>query len=556
MRRSGSLSERQPFVDPAELPSPASSTTLGEYDYDAEDVEKNAARRGLLSAGGGQSWSSWLRSRQRGFRRIFRRHPGRPLFTVLKYAILMICILFCWDPDLCPVPQHYRDLAARCAVDGGKSAAASGGCANPFKEKVFISVSLYDKDGHLAMGSWGQTLLELVHLIGEDNVYVSIYENDSGEAGEKALNWLKSQLKCRHKVVYDPHVALSDFPTVRMPDGTDRTKRLAYLSEMRNRPLRPLDQVDEQDGVVEYDKILFLNDVAFHPVDAAQLLFSTNIGPDGRTRYLSTCGMDFDNPLLFYDLYAQRDAEGFSNGLPIFPYFSNAGAGLSRTAVLRQVDAVPVTACWGGIVAMQARYVQNLNSSMPDPQFRDIGRHVIDPAKPVNVASPVRFRYEPEVFYDACECCLFLADVTQAARKQIAGVENQNKDPGDLGLGTYVNPFVRVAYSQKTLAWLPWVRRWERLLSVPQRILTSILRLPTHNPHRAVREGEALKEEIWINNDGGGGGGRWELVPRQARNGMQCGVREMQLVQQSQRTNDVNWQNTQMPPGQALYFPT
>ncbi|KAK8029737.1 hypothetical protein PG993_011028 [Apiospora rasikravindrae] len=552
MRQFASSSERQPFVDPADQTlSPASSTTLGDFDY-AEDVEKDSWQDRLSSAGGGQSWNSWFRSRQRGFRRILRRHPGHPLFTVLKYTILLICILFIGTPILAPSytrqPKHYRDLAARCE---GPGPTPEPGCANPFKEKVFISVSLYDKDGHLATGSWGRTLLELVQLIGEDNVFVSIYENDSGEAGEKALNWLKSQLRCRHKVVYDPHVSLSDFPTIRMPDGTDRIKRLAYLSEMRNRPLRPLDQLNTKDadsgGVVEYDKILFLNDVAFHPIDAAQLLFSTNVGPDGRTRYLSTCGMDFFNPLLFYDLYAQRDAEGFSNGLPLFPYFSNAGAGLSRAAVLRQADAVPVTACWGGIVAMQARHVQNLNQTLPDPDFRAIGHHVLDPAQPAKVTSPVRFRYEPEVFYDACECCLFLADVTQAARQ--AGGQTEKE------LGTYVNPYVRVAYSQETLAWLPWVKRWERLLSVPQRILTPILRLPTHNPHRAVREGESFMEEVWVNNEGSQGG-RWQLTQRQARNGLQCGVREMQLVQQGERTNDVNWQNTKMPPGQTLHFPT
>ncbi|KAK8063693.1 hypothetical protein PG996_008345 [Apiospora saccharicola] len=547
MRQPASLSERQPFVDPAdEALSPASSTTLGEFDY-ADDVEKDSwADR--LSNRGGQSWNSWIRSRQRGFRRILRRHPGHPIVTVLKYLVLLICILLVGTPIFAPSysrqPKHYRDLAARC-----DSPSAEPGCANPFKEKVFISVSLYDKDGHLAAGSWGRTLLELVHLIGEDNVFVSIYENDSGVAGEKALNSLKSQLRCRHKVVYDPHVSLTDFPTIHMPDGTDHIKRLAYLSEMRNRPLRPLDQFDEKEGgVVEYDKILFLNDVAFHPIDAAQLLFSTNLGPDGRTRYLSTCGMDFDNPLLFYDLYAQRDAEGFSNGLPIFPFFSNAGAGLSRAAVLRQADAVPVTSCWGGIVAMQARYVQNLNASLPDPNFQDIGHHVIDPAKPANVTSPVRFRYEPEVFYDACECCLFLADVTKVARKAGGG----DKEP----LGTYVNPYVRVAYSRETLAWIAWVRRWERLLSLPQRILTPILRLPTHNPHRAVREGEGFMEEVWRNNEDGSPGGHWQLVQREARNGLQCGVREMQLVQQGERTNDVNWQNTKMPPGQTLHFPT
>ncbi|KAK7959798.1 uncharacterized protein PG986_004652 [Apiospora aurea] len=521
MRQFASSSERQPFVDPADQAlSPASSTTLGDFDY-AEDVEKDSWQDRLASAGGrggGQSWNSWFRSRQRGFRRILRRHPGHPLFTVLKYTILLICILIIGTPILAPSytrpPKHYRDLAVRCQ---GPGPSAEPGCANPFNEKVFISISLYDRDGHLATGSWGRTLLELVRLIGEDNVFVSIYENDSGEAGEKALNWLKAQLRCRHKVVYDPHVSLSDFPTIRMPDGTDRIKRLAYLSEMRNRPLRPLDRLDESEdgGVVEYDKILFLNDVAFRPIDAAQLLFSTNQGPDGRTRYLSTCGMDFAHPLLFYDLYAQRDAEGFSNGLPLFPYFSNAGAGLSRAAVLRQADAVPVTACWGGIVAMQARHVQHLNQSLPDSDFRAPGHHVLDPARPAAVTGPVRFRYEPEVFYDACECCLFLADVAQVARR--AGGQT------DRELGTAS--------------------------------LTPLLRLPTHNPHRAVREGESFMEEVWVNNEDSQGG-HWQLTQRVARNGLQCGVREMQLVQQGERTNDVNWQNTKMPPGQALHFPT
>ncbi|KAK8078841.1 hypothetical protein PG994_002648 [Apiospora phragmitis] len=538
MRQSAFSSERQPFVDPAEQAlSPASSTTLGDFDY-AEDVEKDTWADRLSSAGG-QSWKTWIRSRQRGFRRILRRRPGHPLFTVLKYAILIIFILFVGTPIFAPSytrqPKHYRDLAARC--DGPS---AEPGCANPFKEKVFISVSLYDKDGHLAAGSWGRTLLELIHLIGEDNVFVSIYENDSGEAGEKALNWLKSQLRCRHKVVYDPHVSLSEFPTIRMPDGTDRIKRLAYLSEMRNRPLRPLDQLDETaDGggvAVEYDKIL-----------------CSSAPTRGPTAGRATFGLRprLRQPAAVLRPLRPARRRGLQQRPALFPYFSNAGAGRSRAAVLRQADAVPVTACWGGIVAMQARYVQHRNASLPDPNFRDIGHHLLDPARPARVTSPVRFRYEPEVFYDACECCLFMADVTEAARKQLGQENKEDQLPG-----TYVNPYVRVAYSQETLAWLAWVRRWERLLSVPQRILTPILRLPTHNPHRAVREGEAFMEEVWVNNEDGSRGGHWQLVQREARNGLQCGVREMQLVQQGQRTNDVNWQNTKMPPGQTLHFPT
>lgn len=510
MRRPASSGEQKAFLD--DLPNSVDDNPYA----DVETASKTRRHPGVQKPWG--AWLlGWLGSRPRNLRRAFRRPRGHPIVAVIRYSIVALLVLLVGTPILSPSytrpPPHYRDLAARCSHP-----MAEPGCANPFNEKIFISVSLYDKDGHLAAGNWGQRLLDLVHLIGKDNVFVSIYENDSKDDGQRALEWLGQQLPCRHKILYDPHVSVADFPTVRMPDGADRTKRLAYLSEMRNRPLRPLDMLDADTGVTAYDKVLFLNDVAFHPIEAAQLLFSTNAGVDGRSRYLATCGMDFAHPLLFYDLYAQRDAEGFSNGLPIFPFFSNAGQGTSRAAVLAQHDAVPVKACWGGIVAMQAKYLQNLNKTLPSPHFQDIGHHVINPAAPHKVAAPVRFRYEPEVFFDGCECCLLHADVSQVARNQ-----------GAKELGTYVNPYVRVAYDDRTLSWIPWVRRWERLLSLPQRIITPILRLPTHNPHRTVQEGESFMEEVWV---GEGSQGHWEPVQREGRNGLFCGVREMQLIQQ------------------------
>ena len=165
---------------------------------------------------------------------------------------------------------------------------------------------------------------------------------------------------------------------------------------------------------------------------------------------------------------------------------------------------------------MEAKYVQNPNMTLPEPTFQDMGRHVIDPNEPRNVTSPVRFRYEPEIFYDACECCLFLADVAQVAKKQDA------KE-----LGVYVNPYVRVAYKYSLLAWLPWLQRWERIFTIPQAILTPLFNLPTHNPHRQVKEGQLFTEEIWV---GEGNAAHWELVQRQGRNGMFCGVREMQTI--------------------------
>lgn len=510
--------------------SPTSRSSIDTDPSDPEGLSKPVAstpvcRRRLLS---------WVRSRPRHIRRSVRRQPLAAL--LLAVALFLLVVVPITTPSYLHPPVHYGELRSQC-----EGPAAAPGCANPLNERIFISVSLYDRGGHLAGGAWGQSLLRLIHLLGPGNVFLSIYENDSGPEGMDALEALKAMVPSRHHIVSDGHVPLDGFPNITMPDSTERMKRLAYLSEMRNRALRPLDTfAPSEDGVEPFDKVLFLNDVAFRPADVANLLFSTNIGPDGRTRYLATCALDFGNPFKFYDLYAQRDAEGFSNGVPIFPFFSTAGQGLSRADMLAQRDAVRVTSCWGGVVAMQARYVQNMNASLPRPDWQAIDSHVIDPDRPRNVTDPVRFRHEPEVFYDACECCLFLADVAQTADADDAGER-----------GIYVNPYVRVAYDEAVLAWIPVVQRWERLFTVPHAIISRLAGLPRHNPHRTVRQGDSFVEEVWDV-----AAARWRLVERTGRSGMFCGVREMQLMRQEERTGDVNWANTRMPPGQALDFPT
>ncbi|KAI1141338.1 glycosyltransferase family 69 protein [Hypoxylon sp. FL0543] len=526
--------------DEAHISTSASAALLG--DDAGKDIESAPAEDSALPD---QRWDSrlfsWCLARPRSLRRKFRRHPASLLISFLKYIIIIICVLLIGTPIIAPsytrLPQHYRDLESRC-----QGPLRTPGCANVNNEKIFISVSLYDKGGHLANGFWGESLLELIHLLGDDNVFLSIYENDSGPEGAAALESLRRQLRCRNYVVNDGHVPLSDFPTVTLPDDTLRVKRLAYLSEMRNRALRPLDRFDSSVGTVQYDKILFLNDVAFHPMEAAHLLFSTNVQLDGRAHYLSACAVDFWSPLKFYDLYVTRDYEGYSAGLPFWPVFLNVGEGVSRAAMVSQKDAVPVQACWSGMVAMQAKYVQNMNESLPNSHFQDIGSYVVDPAKPHNVTAPVRFRYEPEVFFDACECCLFHADVAQVARKA------EEKE-----LGIYMNPYVRVAYTEKTLSWLPWVKKWERLFSIPHALSSWIMDLPTRNPHRTVQEGELFTEEIWV---GEGNAGHWQLVQREGRNGLFCGVREMQAIKLDERDGDKNWENIKIPAGQVMHFPT
>lgn len=475
-----------------------------------------------------------------------RRSKGHVLLLVLKCLAALVFLLAVFTPLLAPSylrpPAHYGALASHCRQQQDDGSVESlDGCANPRREKVFVCASLYDKAGHLAGGRWGAAVLELIHILGPDNVFLSIYENNSGGDGATALEHLRQQVPCRSQIVYEDDLALDLFPNVTLPDGSVRTKRLAYLSEVRNRALRPLDTLASADGIA-FDRILFLNDVAFRPLDAAQLLFSTNVDAAGRAQYLSACALDWKHPYLFYDVYAQRDAEGFSNGLPLYPIFSAAGSGLSRADMLAQTDAVRVKSCWGGMVAMQAALVQNTNTSLPRPDFQAVGSHVIDPDRPTSVAAPVRFRHEPEIFLDACECCLFLADVSQAART--AGMPPAER-------GVFVNPYVRVAYDWDALKTVPVVQRWERLFAVVQAVLTWFASLPTHNPHRLVQEGDAFLEEVWDSSAKG-----WRLATRTGRSGMFCAVREMQLLQQGPRTGDRNWANAAIPPGQTLDFPS
>ncbi|MCJ1411798.1 hypothetical protein MMC19_005890 [Ptychographa xylographoides] len=452
--------------------------------------------------------------------------------VVLCMVLVLIVLTGIFRPSYTHLPPHYESLKARYLLS------QDAGRANPWNEQIFITCALYDKNGHLAGGKWGKTILDLVDILGPTNVFLSIYENDSGDTGSEALHELGSELNCEHEIVSEMHVPVDPFPTITLQDGSVRHKRIPYLSEMRNRALRPLDRHSNR----TYDKVLILNDVFFNPIDAAQLLFSTNIGEKGRPEYTAACAVDFINPFKFYDTYATRDLAGYSMGVPFYPWFSSAGQAQSRHDVLDQKDSVRVKSCWGGMVAFDAKYLQSNTKHIP-AGFEDIGAHTISPYNPKPVSAPVRFRAEPEVYFDACECCLLHADVLRISSPSAVAEDS----------GIYLNPFVRVAYSSSTLSWLSFTRRFERLYSIVQWIVNTLARMPTYNAHRAVEEGELFQEEVWVGSADGIGGGSWQVMNRTARNGLYCGVREMQILLKKDRKEDKNWMNTQIPRGRRLW---
>lgn len=441
------------------------------------------------------------------------------------FALVLITAVFA--PSYTKRPAHYEALRKRVV------ASKDYGRGNPENEKIFIAASIYDKSGHLADGAWGKALLNLIDILGNTNVFLSIYENDAGEKAQEALSKLKDRVQCPSEVVFERHVSMKTIPSVMLPDGSERTKRIAYLANIRNRALRPLDKPSD----VKYDKLLFLNDVVFDPIEIVQLLFSTNANENGKGSYLAACAVDFINPFKFYDTFATRDAEGYSMGVPFFPWFSNAGKGISRRDVLEGKDAVRVKSCWGGIVAFDASYFQ-ANATAEEEATPPASNSTR--AAPADSGLAIRFRAESDLYWEASECCLVHADLQHASHRTL----------NDEDVGIYINPFVRVAYGTRTLWWLSFTRRIEKLYTIPHSLINHVAGMPRYNPRRTETGGKRFKERVWESDEGSVAGGSFQEVDRVAESGGYCGFRTLQLIRDTVRKGEKNWETNPVPAGE------
>ena len=414
-------------------------------------------------------------------------------------ALVLLTSIF--RPSYTRPPSHYDALRQRV------KASKDYGRANPENQKIFVAASIYDAEGRLLGGAWGEALLQLIDILGNRNVFLSIYENNSGENGQTAQIRFERRVQCPHSMVWEDEILLEDLPHVMLSNGSERTKRIAFLAEARNRALQPL---DDQRGI-RYDKLLYLNDAVFDPIEAAQLLLSTNLDEHGKTAYRAACAVDFINPFKFYDTYATRDLEGYSMGVPFFPWFANSGSGFSRQDVLNGKDAVRVKSCWGGMVAFDAKPFQD------DP--------------------PLRFRSTPDTYWDASECCLIHADILKG------GAFDQHGE----SVGVYMNPFVRTAYDNGTLWWLPVVKRFERLFTVPHNIINHIVGLPWINPRRTEIAGAMVEEDIWMPDAALQSGGSFKTQSKEAEGDGYCGMRMLQVIKESQRDGEKNWEIMPLP---------
>ncbi|KAF2481260.1 cryptococcal mannosyltransferase 1-domain-containing protein [Neohortaea acidophila] len=486
--------------------------------------------------------------RANGFKARRRRLSCASFRLLVAYALglWLAVILTCGSlfPSYSHPPARYAQLRERVQL------ATSPGAANIDNEKIFIAASLLDKKGELTSGAWGDSVLQLIHILGPQNVFLSVYENDADAASIEALRAFQPRLPCASSLVNE-HLELNDVYHVKTAEGTSEAKRIAFLAEARNRALRPLENESSPAYHTRWDKLLYLNDVAFDPIDAANLLFSTNVDEEsGKADYRAACAVDFIDAFKFYDTYATRDLEGFSIGLPLYPWFTSAGEAESRRDVLSQTDAVRVKSCWGGMVAYEAQCFQ--------PYAWQEGFEALNMAEeldwsetPVSDESsalttrgpfdpPLRFRFERETYWDASECCLINADLAHMS--------------GSQGTGIYMNPYIRVAYSPRVLSWLGFTRRFERLLSPLQSLVNSLWHLPKHNVRRLQQPGEEVVDTVWrwepsshAGEADGGSQGSYHQIRRMAQPGQFCGRPGLSVIRDGVQGGR-HWAGAPVPP--------
>lgn len=482
-------------------------------------------------------WLAWTPKRRRRRRapRRSRSLYGRScrLLALSPALILGLIVVYAvFFPSYSNPPRRYYDLRRRVEQD-----ASTTGSANVNNEKIFVAASMYDQGGQLLSGDWGEAVLSLLDMLGPQNVYLSIYENDPDDEARKALEQFSGRVPCAQSLVSE-HLDLQQLQHVSTPDGTQRLKRIEYLAEVRNRALRPL-QVPGADAYdIRFDKLLYLNDVSFDPVEVANLLFSTNADEaTGRTNYRAACAVDFINPFKFYDTFATRDAEGYRMGVPFYPWFASVGDGVSRRDVMAQTDAVRVKSCWSGMVSFEARWFQ--------PWMHPLG------ISANRNESALRFRAETDTYWDASECCLINADLAAMSPDELAAGET----------GVYMNPYVRVAYSKTVLGWLSLTKRFERLYPLIHHLVNKISYHPTFNPRRLEQPGEEVVDLVWVWDDESLDAlqhhtvgdlaahlhGTYKEVRRIATPGQFCGQRKFSYINEHPAEGEKNWTTEKAP---------
>ncbi|KIY68081.1 glycosyltransferase family 69 protein [Cylindrobasidium torrendii FP15055 ss-10] len=269
----------------------------------------------------------------------------------------------------------------------------------------YIAANLYNNEAVLP--TWTREMNQLITHLGEQNVFVSIYESNSQDNTAAILKKFRDGLDERgvaNRIVMEKGV--------RGHFGLNSANRINYMADIRNKVLEPLRSMDPH-----FSKILFFNDVYFDWRDALELLNTK----DGE--YDLACAMDFDG-IGLYDIWVTRDSCGRPTK-EIWPYFSS-----DKRAVrsLKRMEPIEVASCWNGIAAFDASWFHPATYNVTTPPPTNKPTRTGDFLPPL----PLEFRGSSECV--SSECFIISMDLhfwNTPARPRI-----------------YMNPRVKVAYEK------------------------------------------------------------------------------------------------------------
>jgi hypothetical protein len=340
-------------------------------------------------------------------------HPRllRRLRAYIRRTLLILCFLAFLDALLLIRGRPPASTAPTLAQQVEHS--TSHDAANT---SVYI-VSVHRNNEEILRGAWNEAVLALAGHLGPSNVHFTAIESGSQDKTKEALMDLKfalddmgvSNTVSLGMTVWEQLEEIETRPDPDSPrepgwiwdkeEGHYDMRRIPYLARVRNQAMEPLAGLARQQGR-HFDKVLWLNDVAFDVADFVALL-RTRGG-----RYAAACGMDFKTYPYYYDTFALRDERGLKTASYYWPWFISP---LAREATLRG-DPVRVESCWNGMVVFDSAPFY----ADPPLRFRGIDDSLAD------------------LHLEGSECCLVHADNVLS------------RDPDK---GVWLNPNVRVGYT-------------------------------------------------------------------------------------------------------------
>lgn len=184
----------------------------------------------------------------------------------VRLCITAVIVLTCVDlfRSLLPLPN------SKAADNNSQPVSAQD--LSQIIRSVYIVSDQYNSE-EILTSCWIPSLLQLVKELQsvQIRVYVSIYESGSVDGTKTVLSGLKAsleELKVDHEITLDDESHASAIEkALATPGGWVETRygkelrRVAFLADVRNRALEPLHSLTK--AGVEFDKILYLNDVVF-----------------------------------------------------------------------------------------------------------------------------------------------------------------------------------------------------------------------------------------------------------------------------------------------------